>query len=77
MCACVFGTILYTYSAPQACVHGLSKRQRSRLQAHDLQLRRQAEEERRREEEERQREREMHAVPTLEDIENMQYLRTQ
>ena len=45
--------------------------------AHDLKLRRLAEEERRRQEEERLREREMQAVPTLEDMENMQYLRTQ
>ena len=66
-----------SYSCAQASVHGLSKRQRSRLLAHDLKLRRLAEEERRREEEERLREREMQAVPTLEDMENMQYLRTQ
>ena len=58
-------------------MHGLSKRQKSRLLAHDLKLRQLAEEERRREEEERLREREMQAVPTLEDMENMQYLRTQ
>lgn len=58
-------------------MHGLSKRQRSRLAAHDLQVQKQREEERRREEEERQRMREMQALPTLEDMENMQFLRTQ
>lgn len=58
-------------------MQGLSKRQRNRLAAHDLQVQKQEEEQRRKEEEERQRMREMQALPTLEDMENMQYLRTQ
>ena len=60
-------------------MHGLSKRQRSRLEAHDMRerKRREEEEQRRREEEEERERRERQAVPTLEHMEKMQYLREQ
>ena len=59
-------------------MHGLSEKQTRRLAAHDLEVQKREEEERRRrEEEERERLLERRAVPTLEDMEHMQYLRTQ
>ena len=63
----------------EACGHGLSRKQKSRLAAHDQLVRRKQEEEerQRREEEEERRQRERGAVATLEDMERMQYLREQ
>ena len=60
----------------QAAEHGLSDRQKSRLAAHDQERRRRREEEERRREEEERNRREAEALPTLEDMEKMQYFRS-
>lgn len=62
----------------QACEHGLSDRQKQRLAAHDEEERRKREEEeRRRQEEELARREGEEAIPTIEDMEKMQFLRSQ
>ena len=62
----------------QASEHGLSEKQRNRLVAHDEEMRRKREEEERRkkEEERTRREADADALPTLKDMENMQYFRS-
>ena len=65
---------------PQAYVHGLSEKQIQRLAAHDLRVRKEEEERLRLKEEEEERERERRAsqaVPSVTDMEQMQYLSIQ